>query len=71
MTNQKMQITFSEQDMQDMQGGNILNWTFKTDKGENIDLELGLGDYCKLCDEEHLTSELDDYVCKDCQLITK
>jgi len=71
MSNQKIKVTFSENDLDDLRNSDVLNWTFKTDKGENIDLELGLGDCCEVCDEEYLINELDNYVCGDCQLITK
>ena len=38
--NQKINIPFSEEDLQDLQQGKEFNWTFETEKGELIDVHL-------------------------------
>ena len=36
--NQEITIPMSEQDLWDLQNGEEFNWTFTTDKGEDIDI---------------------------------
>ena len=38
--NQKLEIEFSEEDLQDLMEGKSFNWTYETDKGESIDIYL-------------------------------
>ena len=40
MNKQKLRIGFSESDLDDLRNGHTHNWTFATDKGEMIDIEL-------------------------------
>lgn len=44
MKNQKLKIHFSEEDLQDLLAGETFNWTFTTDKGEDIDIFLYRGE---------------------------
>lgn len=43
MAKQKLRINFSEEDLQDLQNGETFDWTFTTDKGEEIDIHLYTG----------------------------
>lgn len=40
MQNQKLRIPFSQSDLEELLAGETFNWTFETDKGESIDIEL-------------------------------
>ena len=40
MKNQQLRIPLTEQDLEELREGNTFNWTFTTDKGEDIDIEL-------------------------------
>mgnify|MGYP001184894857 CR=1 FL=1 len=40
MNNQKLRIPFTQEDLEELRNGKTFNWTFKTDKGEDIDIEL-------------------------------
>lgn len=42
--NQKLKIHFSEEDLQELQNGETFDWTFRTDKGEDIDIHLYQGE---------------------------
>jgi len=37
---QKLQVPFTEADLQDLQHGKRFDWTFQTDKGESINVEV-------------------------------
>ncbi len=43
-TNQKLNIYFSEEDLQELLNGEEFNWTFTTDKGEDINIHLYKGE---------------------------
>jgi len=73
MNNQKIIIPITEGDLEMFSdlvhtGANPFTWTFKTDKGLSIDVEL-TNEYCWNCQEtdnlEHL-EELDEFYCKEC-----
>ena len=38
--NQKLDIPFSESDIQELQSGETFDWTFETDEGESIDIHI-------------------------------
>jgi len=38
--NQAIRVGFSEEDLSDLRRGRVHNWTFLTDRGEKIDIEL-------------------------------
>lgn len=40
--NQKITIPLSDLDLEELQAGKSFNWTFETDKGENIDVHIRL-----------------------------
>jgi len=40
----KIKVHLSQEDIEDLQGGEVFDWTFTSDKGEDIDIELYMGD---------------------------
>lgn len=40
MPNQKIIIDLSQNDLEDLMNGEVFNWTYTTDKGEEIDICL-------------------------------
>lgn len=40
MKNQKLTIPFSQSDIEELHGGEEFNWTFTTDRGEEIDIHI-------------------------------
>ena len=42
--NQKLKINLSEDDLYELLHGETFDWTFKTDKGEDIDIHLYKGE---------------------------
>ena len=73
MVNQKILIPIGESDLEMFSdlvytGANPFTWTFKTDKGLSIDVEL-TNEYCWGCrdtDDLEYLKELDEFYCKDC-----
>jgi len=43
-TKQKLKINFTIEDLEDLMNNLTFDWTFITDKGENIDIHLFLGE---------------------------
>jgi len=54
----KLKITMTESDAQDILNDVIVEWSWTTDTGLDIDLEIGLGRCCSQCDKETLVTEL-------------
>jgi hypothetical protein len=42
---QQLIVDFSESDLQDLQSGDTFDWTFTTDRGEDIDIHLKPTEY--------------------------
>ena len=40
----KLKIHFSEEDLHALLNGEVFNWTFTTDQGQDIDIELYRGE---------------------------
>jgi len=75
MANQKLRINFSEEDLQDLQNGETFDWTFTTDKGEDIDIHLyngedvednNDGNDCEKCGNPEIM-----YWCNECEANTE
>jgi len=68
MANQKLRINFSEEDLQELQNGETFDWTFTTDKGEDIDIHLFVGyeEGCEKCGNPEIM-----YWCNECEANTE
>lgn len=68
-TNQKLRINFSEEDLQDLQNGEKFDWTFTTNKGEEIDIHLFCGyDSNDGNDCEKCGLPVKIYMCEKCEV---
>lgn len=76
MANQKLRIDVTTEDAQQLQNGEVFHWTYETDKGESIDIELFNPDLeqvkCDGCGEEIEAQELNEMtdgrkLCNDCE----
>lgn len=54
--NESIMVNFSDEDLEDLQNGGTFDWTFISDRGNNIDIHLYKGDE----EEEDEDDELND-----------
>jgi len=74
--NQKLKIDITESDCEDLRDGVVMEWTFTTDKGEDIDLVVYNPDTAESCprciedwedeDGEWHDGEYKEPHCKEC-----
>ena len=54
MANQKLKIDFTAGDIEELKDGRTFDWTFTTDKGEDIDVHIYNEDFEEEVDEDEV-----------------
>ena len=57
MAKQRLKITLSENDIEELRSGEVFDWCMTTDEGEDIDISVGLSACCDDCCEELLPDD--------------